>query len=318
MKNLSSKPEIPSTVLMHNAARKPYRQIDIEYNSELKILTTYLKPEGAQCFNIGLLEELRYNALEIEKNNGQFFLNNSYVPVDYHVVASRDTDVFNFGGDLALFIDLIKSDNREGLMRYAKLCIDCIYARLINYRSSAITISLVQGEALGGGFETALTSNIIIAEESARMGLPEILFNLFPGMGGYSMLCRRGGSQLAEKMISSGKIYQADELYEMGIVDLLVADGDGHQAIHDLARQQKKRLNGLRSMYACRQHNQPITYDELMRIVEIWVDATLQLTEKDLQMMSLLMRSQIRKRGATAQKKIQPEMMDMNIELVAA
>ena len=48
------------------------------------------------------------------------------------------------------------------------------------------TISLVQGDALGGGFEAALCGDIIIAEKQARFGFPEVLFNLFPGMGAYN------------------------------------------------------------------------------------------------------------------------------------
>ena len=278
-----------------NTSRRQYRQIDVEYNPAIKILSTYLKPIGANCFNISMLEELRHNDLELEKNKGKFYFNEKFCPVDYHVVASRNPNVFNFGGDLALFILLIKSTDRVGLLNYAKLCVDCIYSRIVNYNSSVITISLVQGDALGGGFETALASNLIVAEASARMGLPEIIFNLFPGMGAYSLLSRRVGSRLAEEMISSGNIYPAAELYKMGVVDILVPDGEGTKAISDLAKQQGKRLNGLRAMYECRRHYQPILYSELMKITKVWVNAALRLTEKDLQMMSRLVRSQMRR-----------------------
>ena len=51
----------------------------------------------------------------------------------------------------------------------------------------------MQGECLGGGFEAALSSDVIVAEKSARFGFPEILFNLFPGMGAYSFLERKIG-----------------------------------------------------------------------------------------------------------------------------
>ncbi len=60
--------------------------------------------------------------------------------------------VFNLGGDLALFVLLIKSREREALAHYAKLCIDNVYARVQNYHCPWLTtISLVQGDALGGG-----------------------------------------------------------------------------------------------------------------------------------------------------------------------
>ena len=59
------------------------------------------------------------------------------------------------------------------------------------------TISLVQGDALGGGFESALSSDIIVAEESAQLGLPEILFNLFPEWA--PTACSRGASACARR-----------------------------------------------------------------------------------------------------------------------
>jgi DSF synthase len=209
-------------------------------------------------------------------------------------VNSPRLNIFNYGGDLALFVLLIKSRDREALLHYAKLCVDCVYARIVNYNTPAITISLVQGDALGGGFETVLTSNVIIAEENARMGFPEILFNLFPGMGAYSLLTRRLGAKKAEEMILGGKIYEARELYEMGLIDVLVPNGEGEKAVYDFMYQQGRRFNGMRAMYECRRHTHPISYEELMAITEVWVDAALRLKDKDLKMMGRLVRSQLR------------------------
>ena len=66
------------------------------------------------------------------------------------------------------------------------------------------------------------------------MGLPEILFNLFPGMGAYSLLARRLGMKKAEEMILSGKIFEARELHEMGVVDMIVPSGEGERGRADL------------------------------------------------------------------------------------
>ncbi len=286
--------KVEPTAITSKSPRRQYRQIDVEYNPAIRTLWTYMKPIGAPCFNLGMLEELRHNDTEFEKNAGKVLFNDEFCPVDYYVVASRNPRIFNFGGDLALFIMLIKSRDRDGLMQYARLCIDCIFSRVLNYQTSAITLSLVRGEALGGGFETALASNMIIAEKSARMGFPEIIFNLFPGMGAYSMLARRVGSRLAEELIASGNIYRAEELHKMGVIDILVPDGEGEKAVYDLVAQQDKRLNGLRAMYECRRHFQPVSYKEFIDIATIWVDASLRLHDKDLQMMSRLVRSQMR------------------------
>jgi DSF synthase len=56
----------------------------------------------------------------------------------------------------------------------------------------------------------------LIAEESSRMGFPEVLFNLFPGMGAYSFLQRKVGRRVTEELITSGNTYTARQLYDMG------------------------------------------------------------------------------------------------------
>jgi DSF synthase len=80
------------------------------------------------------------------------------------------------------------------------------------------TVSLVQGECLGGGFEAALSSHVVIAERSARFGFPEIMFNLFPGMGAWHLVVRKAGMVVATDMILSGQIYTADQLQRRSLV----------------------------------------------------------------------------------------------------
>jgi DSF synthase len=215
--------------------------------------------------------------------------------IRYYVGASKIENVFNLGGDLALFVQLVKSQDRDALTHYAKLCVDSMYSRICNYNSSMTTISLVQGQALGGGFESALSSNVIIAERRARMGFPEILFNLFPGMGAYSLLGRRVGMKRAERMILSGRLYTAEELYELGVVDMLVEDGTGEAAVREFVRRNERHRNGMQAVFSCRQHFHRISYEELLNITNVWVDAALRLEEKDLKMMSRLARSQFRR-----------------------
>ena len=98
------------------------------------------------------------------------------------MLASDVPGVFNLGGDLDLFRQHIMAGDRGGLLRYAKACIEVLYGNIINLGRDLTTVSLVQGDALGGGFEAALSSNVLIAERNAKLGLPEVLFNLFPGM----------------------------------------------------------------------------------------------------------------------------------------
>jgi DSF synthase len=133
---------------------------------------------------------------------------------------------------------------------------------------------------------------VLIAERGARMGLPEILFNLFPGMGAMTFLGRRVGHHQAEKIILSGKLYLAEELYDMGVVDVLAEPGEGEGAVYDYVRREEKARNGIMALRAAREISQPVSYDELVRITEVWVDAALRLEPKDLRMMERLVSRQ--------------------------
>jgi DSF synthase len=117
------------------------------------------------------------------------------------------------------------------------------------------------------------------------MGLPEILFNLFPGMGACSLLARRIGIRAAEELILSGKVLPATEMHKLGIVDVLATDGQGETAVRNWIAKNAKRRNGMQAVFRARQFIHPITREELDGIVELWVDAALRLSERDLKMM---------------------------------
>jgi DSF synthase len=138
--------------------------------------------------------------------------------------------VFNYGGDLALFARLAQARDRQGLLHYATLCVDNLHRRITGFHPPIITLVLVQGAALGGGFEAVFRNQVIIAERSSTFGFPEILFNLFPGMGAYSFLARLIGARRTEEIITSGALYGAAklaELAELGIMDVVAEDGQG-------------------------------------------------------------------------------------------
>jgi DSF synthase len=280
--------------------QRQFRQIEVRFDPELAATWTYMKPLGAPCFNLAMLEELRAHDSTIESSGGRVLHQGELRQINYYVGASRVEGIFSLGGNLSSLVQLIRSGDRHTLARYAKLCVDNMYPRLCNYNSPITTISLVQGEALGGGFETALASSVIIAERRSQMGLPEILFNLFPGNGAYSLLARRVGTKRAEEMILSGRVYSAVQLHEMGVVDVIAEDGDGESAVRAYIRNNERRRNGVQAMLECRRHLNPITYDELFNIASVWVDAALRVEEKDLKLMSRLGRSQIRRTESPA------------------
>jgi len=124
------------------------------------------------------------------------------------------------------------------------------------------------------------------------MGLPEVMFNMFPGMGAYQLLSRRIGVRAAEDLILSGRVLSARKLHEMGIVDVLAKDGQGESAVQQWIADNRRRHNGTRAVFGLRQICNPISREELDAVAESWVDAALRLTDRDLRMMGFLVRAQ--------------------------
>jgi DSF synthase len=273
---------------------KKYPELEYEFDPATGAIWGFMKQRGVPCFNLGLLKDIRSFGNELTANDGHVDFEGAMHRVNWYVAASRVPKVYNLGGDLALFLLLIKARDREALAHYAKLCIDNIHARVKNYFCPSLTtISLVQGDALGGGFETALSSDVIVAEESAQMGLPEILFNLFPGMGAYSLLTRRIGARAAEELILSGRVLPARKLHEMGVVDVLAKDGEGETEVNNWIAKSSRRRNGLQGVLRARQIVHPVTREELDAIAETWTDCALRLEDRDLRMMSRIVRAQM-------------------------
>ena len=217
---------------------------------------------------------------------------------DYLVFGSDVENVFNLGGDLELFSGYIEAGNRDDLLDYAMKCVDILYQNMFHYQLDLTTISLIQGDALGGGFEAALSGNIIIAEKGVKMGLPEVLFNLFPGMGAYSLLSRKIGFAPAEKMILSGALYTAEQLHEMGVVDILAEKGEGEMAVYRYINNAAKASNTFKSMQKLKDICNQISYKELADIATVWADSALKLKARDLRMMERLVHRQNIKAGA--------------------
>lgn len=269
-------------------------QVETRFDPEFGILWGYMCPRPRACFSPHLLSDLRGYVNSIVLPGGIHRNQARDIRIEYAVIASRIAGVFNLGGDLALFRKAIADADRESLVRYGQLCIDTLYPWSRNCDLPLTTIALVQGDALGGGFECALASTVVVAEESSRLGFPEILFNLFPGMGAYSFLSRKVGRRTAEELILSGNIYSGRQLYEMGVVDVLAPDGAGEAAVYGFVKKHAKAGNGRRAVELVRREVNPVTYDELMNVVAIWADAALRLTDRDLRMMDRLVRAQDR------------------------
>jgi DSF synthase len=249
-------------------------------------------PSPRPCFNPRLLADIRGYYDFLAGTGGKIAVGPEDHSIHYVVLASDLPGVFNLGGDLDLFKMLIGKQDRAGLLCYGRACIDVLYRNYVSHELPVTTISLVQGECLGGGFEAALSSDLIVAEKSSRFGFPEILFNLFPGMGAYSFLDRKVGQKLAEQLITSGRLYSADEMHALGVVDMVVEDGEGEAGVSSLISSRQRTQVGHFGLAAARRRVHGIDFAELMDVVEIWVDCALRLNLRDLKLMQRLVSRQ--------------------------
>lgn len=272
-------------------------QLTAYYDKADRAIWCRWAPTPRASFNPDLLRDLSSYCRFVTDSGGSIDCLGQAESVEYTVLASAVPGVFNLGGDLDLFTQLIERRDQGGLLSYGRACVEVLYRNYISHELPVTTISLVQGECLGGGFEAALSSDIIIAERHARFGFPEILFNLFPGMGAYSFLDRRVGRKTTEELLLSGKIYSADDMLALGVIDYVVDSGKGEEEVSALVRRQARSRNGIQAVAAARRRVKRVSYDELIDVVAVWVEAALRLTPRDMKLMQRLVSRQNDLRG---------------------
>lgn len=259
-----------------------YTQLNTSYDEFNNSYRVVFRATPRPCFNPVLLREI----VSFQQSVKSQYLNGNRL-ANYIVLSSAE-GIFNLGGDLAFFKQAYRENDYTALKEYAYLCIQAIHNAYTTSGLPITNICVVQGDALGGGLECALSHDVIIAEEDAVMGFPEILFNLIPGMGAYNLLYRKVGTSMAEKIITSGKMYSAQEFYEMGLVDILVEKGKGLYAANQYIKKANQYDNAYKTLRKAKRRISPMPYEELKDIVDLWVDSVFQLTEKELRMMQKL------------------------------
>jgi DSF synthase len=264
-------------------------QLEVSWDEPAGALWTFMRPRGRPSYNLDFLEDFHawqrgiVAAFESRPNDLRFLL-----------LGSRTPGVFSLGGDLDLFATKIRDRDRQALVAYGESCVRILHRNMNCLGLPIVTVGLAQGDALGGGFESLLSFNVIVAESDAKFGFPEHIFGLFPGMGAYSLVARRVGAAFAEEMMLSGRIYTAEEMKDAGLIHILAEPGQGIAEARDYIQRCKRRHTGSRAIYQTGREVNPITLAELDRIVQVWADACLQLRDRDLKVMQRLVSAQDR------------------------
>lgn len=264
-------------------------QVEVSYEEQSKALWTFMRPRGRPCYNPELLDEWHAWQRGIRAT-----FEDRPDDLHYLLVGSRSPGVWNLGGDLGHFTAKIRACDRQALVAYGESCVRILHNNLNTLGLPMVTIGVAQGDALGGGFESLLSFNVIIAERGTKFGFPETMFGLFPGMGAHALVTRRIGAAFAEEMMLSGRTYSAEEMQDLGLIHIVAEPGQAIAAARDYIERNKRRRNGNRAIFAASREVNPLMLNELDRIVQIWADTCLQLSERDLKVMQRLVSAQDR------------------------
>jgi enoyl-CoA hydratase len=175
------------------------------------------RPEVRNAFNQVMIDEIQETLRGIDKDHGIRVL-----------IITGEGKAFQAGADIAELslmkpMDILRWN--EGIVR--------INATLERLRQPVI--AAINGAAMGGGLELAISCTLRVMAEDAKLGLPEVKLGIIPGTGGTQRLPRLIGKGKAAELLLTGDAISAKEAYEMGLVNQVVPDGEVVRAAEALA-----------------------------------------------------------------------------------
>lgn len=262
--------------------------LKVKIDEEYKILWIGMDLQDKLCYSVDFLNNLvhvKELIVYMIKKEG----------IKYVCAYSVNQGVWNLGGDLEYFVTCIKNKDKRKLREYAYKCVDLVYDFSNNYGTDVMSACIVQGNAFGGGFESALSGNYIIAEEGAKFSFPEVIFGTFPGMGAYSFLTKKVGFNKANEIIHSNKTYTAQDVLDLGIIDKITPQGFGINEMQKMIIKGELDLQNNPFKNICNR----VSKQELIDVVDLWVEKAFTLTENNLNRMIKIANFQ-RKKVTTA------------------
>jgi enoyl-CoA hydratase len=163
--------------------------------------------------------------------------------------------------------ELAPHDAAKGVRNY----LERIHAVMNAIDASPLTtIAAVHGVTFGGGFELALTCDLIIADKMARFCFPELRLGLIPGFGGIPRLKRDLGNAVVRDLLLTGRSFNATKAQQIGLVSQVVGEGEALKAARATAAQLKKFDRATAA--AAKKFIKTIPYDELRKEIDLFCE----------------------------------------------
>ena len=202
-------------------------------------------------------------------------------------------NVYSLGGDLNFFINTINEKKFNNLKDFMLTMVDLLDLGTTYTKKNSLSVTIVNGLCLSGGFTMALAFDVIVADEEAIFGFPTAKQGLFTGIGTFELLRRKIGEEKASEILLSGKTYTAKEMFDFGLIDLITPKETALKKIEKIIEN-----NGLNNMIEqkIKQNKlfQDITRKDFLNSVEICLDRMKLLTNKQLRVMKLMLIKQKR------------------------
>jgi enoyl-CoA hydratase len=178
---------------------------------------------------------------------------------------------FCAGADLRELYQWIQQYGQTEVAKHAREYLERIHSVLNTLDASPLTtIAAVHGVTFGGGFELALTCDLIIADKMARFCFPELRLGLIPGYGGIPRLKRDLGNAVVRDLLLTGRSFNSTKAQQIGLVSQVVADGEALRAARATATQMAKFDRATAA--TAKRFIKPIPHEELGREIDIFCE----------------------------------------------
>jgi enoyl-CoA hydratase/carnithine racemase len=178
---------------------------------------------------------------------------------------------FSAGADLRELYQRIQQKGRVEVAQEVREYLERIHRVMNALDASPLTsIAAVHGVTFGGGFELALTCDLIIADKMARFCFPELRLGLIPGYGGIPRLKRDLGNAVVRDLLLTGRSFNATKAQQIGLVSQVVAEGEALRAARATAAQMAKFDR--QTAAAAKKFIKPIPHEELQREIDLFCE----------------------------------------------
>ena len=199
-----------------------YKNLQLETSDKVSVLTIN-RPQALNALNNEVLDELESCAKDMGQSKNHSVL-----------IITGAGKSFVAGADIKSMSDLSPEEAQSFAEKGQRVF------SLIESLPFPV-IAAVNGFALGGGLELALSCDVLYMSEKAKLGLPEVTLGLLPAFGGTQRLVRAVGLYKAKEMIFSGNIYSAKDVFSMGLGNKMTSPSELMDAVLALASDIKQR-----------------------------------------------------------------------------